>query len=454
MKISTIFIICLFSISYLFAEEYKNISYDWSQIVLPKNDKPLMSLITEKNELLIVGDSALYYSNDYGKSLKAFPGGTVFFQIFGYQYDKDNGIYLIIDGNSGNEIYVPIYYLNPSRDSLISVTQDFGNNSHIYKKYNDEHNLSYYTLFTDIISDQYLLIGTHAEVWLYDIINKKYSSIKYIDDLIQDLIQKDSISLFTINLVNVNQLSKRIDIYYSVGTPDYHIYSNDLGKTWKNDLFQRNCIPYPGDIILGYAQWNKKDRWYIPIILTNTIESIDNNCNIFYKEFSFKTGIGIFYYMTQYNFYAVDSLVIFPSFDHKLLLSKDYGHNYDTIDNIPVAVDNIQFLVTQVFTDSKVLILSWNKDKTSAVYVGTPKPTSVDSEIENNDLVIYPNPARDYIEIHSSEGSIIQIFNTLGENVLTVVQTSSSVQRLDISNLSLGMYFIKIGNRVEKFVKM
>ena len=78
---------------------------------------------------------------------------------------------------------------------------------------------------------------------------------------------------------------------------------------------------------------------------------------------------------------------------------------------------------------------------------------------------IYPNPAGDYIEINFDafiptlkrvvdEVSDIQIFNTLGEIVLSVEQTPPSVHRIDISKLSPGMYFIKIGNRVEKFVKM
>jgi hypothetical protein len=76
---------------------------------------------------------------------------------------------------------------------------------------------------------------------------------------------------------------------------------------------------------------------------------------------------------------------------------------------------------------------------------------------------ISPNPARDYIEISSinptlksgvDDCSAIQIFNTLGEIFMSVEQTSSSVQRIDVSHLAPGIYFIKIGNRVERFVKM
>ena len=89
--------------------------------------------------------------------------------------------------------------------------------------------------------------------------------------------------------------------------------------------------------------------------------------------------------------------------------------------------------------------------------------TSVNEIEDNTSFRIYPNPASDYLEISSinptlklgvDEGLDIRIFNTLGEIVMSLEQTSPSVQRIDISNLSPGIYFIKIGNKVEKFVKM
>ncbi len=83
-----------------------------------------------------------------------------------------------------------------------------------------------------------------------------------------------------------------------------------------------------------------------------------------------------------------------------------------------------------------------------------------------NDLsgVIYPNPARDYIEINferwsppsrwtPSGSDEIKIYNSLAELVLTVeTKNFSSLQRIDISHLPVGIYFIQIGNYTEKFV--
>jgi hypothetical protein len=74
---------------------------------------------------------------------------------------------------------------------------------------------------------------------------------------------------------------------------------------------------------------------------------------------------------------------------------------------------------------------------------------------------IYPNPASEYIFIQPSEGfkpsegSGVQIFNTLGECVMTVgAQLAVPLQRIDISHLPTGVYYLRIGNRTQMFVKV
>jgi photosystem II stability/assembly factor-like uncharacterized protein len=85
---------------------------------------------------------------------------------------------------------------------------------------------------------------------------------------------------------------------------------------------------------------------------------------------------------------------------------------------------------------------------------------------DNSQITVYPNPANDFIEIsipensnHTLKGMVengkekVQIFNTLG---IEVGQSSliDDKNRIDISHLQAGIYFIKIGDKVEKFVKM
>lgn len=89
------------------------------------------------------------------------------------------------------------------------------------------------------------------------------------------------------------------------------------------------------------------------------------------------------------------------------------------------------------------------------------------SDVKDNKLnfSVYPNPAMNYIEVtlsdenlanNISEDVTVKIFNILGEEVLPEVlytKLNSTSKRIDISYLPKGVYFIHIGDRIEKFVK-
>jgi len=90
--------------------------------------------------------------------------------------------------------------------------------------------------------------------------------------------------------------------------------------------------------------------------------------------------------------------------------------------------------------------------------------TSVESESDElSNIILSPNPATDFIEIDMrrwaplakwspSEG--IRIFNVFGQIVLSVGVQNFEPLRINVTSLTTGMYFVRIGDRVGKFVKM
>ena len=78
----------------------------------------------------------------------------------------------------------------------------------------------------------------------------------------------------------------------------------------------------------------------------------------------------------------------------------------------------------------------------------------------NNTIIISPNPASDYIEIRLdevilSEAKDLKIYNTLGECVITPLAFGEGMGvRLDISPLPPGVYIVRFGDRVSKFIKL
>ncbi len=93
------------------------------------------------------------------------------------------------------------------------------------------------------------------------------------------------------------------------------------------------------------------------------------------------------------------------------------------------------------------------------------KVTNVENDTKpdfsNSDIFIYPNPAGDYIIIQTSEVSEtsevykVQIFDMLGIEVLSeFIHPMNSSYRMNVESLPAGVYYIRIGDKVAKFVKM
>ncbi|MBX3045045.1 MAG: T9SS type A sorting domain-containing protein [Candidatus Kapabacteria bacterium] len=112
-------------------------------------------------------------------------------------------------------------------------------------------------------------------------------------------------------------------------------------------------------------------------------------------------------------------------------------------------------------------------DTTDLKFTGT-STTSVWESGEDRGIRINPNPARDYIVIALDRWTPlskwrpsvqVQIFDMLGievgQSFLIVNDSNNNSQsgmidllKIDVSHLPAGVYFIRIGNKVEKFVKM
>lgn len=70
----------------------------------------------------------------------------------------------------------------------------------------------------------------------------------------------------------------------------------------------------------------------------------------------------------------------------------------------------------------------------------------------DNKISVYPNPADDFIMISVKQPTHYTISDIFGKIILKGVILSDN-QQIDISELSYGMYFIKIGTKLEKFIK-
>ncbi|OGU55844.1 MAG: hypothetical protein A2X64_11430 [Ignavibacteria bacterium GWF2_33_9] len=109
-------------------------------------------------------------------------------------------------------------------------------------------------------------------------------------------------------------------------------------------------------------------------------------------------------------------------------------------------------------TDSHNYIISENYFSIYEENINQTFKKSVDeSSFVSPNLSLYPNPATSTITLTGvSEGvSECEIYDVLGEKVMTIETRSNvSLQQIDVSALPPGVYFVKVGDLGQKFVKM
>ena len=131
--------------------------------------------------------------------------------------------------------------------------------------------------------------------------------------------------------------------------------------------------------------------------------------------------------------------------------------------------DSIAMNVYNITTNSVTVPVAPNKthywyvvahapgfDSAGSEYYHSFKNEAVSNSIEEfNDsdfITITPNPASEYIEIKSCAcAKKVEIFDATG---MLVSSETPILNKVDIKNLSKGIYFLKINNRIFKFIKI
>jgi photosystem II stability/assembly factor-like uncharacterized protein len=151
---------------------------------------------------------------------------------------------------------------------------------------------------------------------------------------------------------------------------------------------------------------------------------------------------------------------------NKLLLSTDSGENWAYCN-----MEGIQnLMIRKVFVRDNYVFAGARRNfssKTGGFYIANLNDLINSTSIFDNftdikPFSIYPNPAGDFITIQFSNKELqpfaesvkVQIFDVLGIEVMTtLIHPMTPSHRMNIEHLPHGVYFIRIGNNFEKFVK-
>ena len=117
----------------------------------------------------------------------------------------------------------------------------------------------------------------------------------------------------------------------------------------------------------------------------------------------------------------------------------------------PLVADTGTITITYSYTDMH----GCSNTKTQNIVVSSCSTTGINQLANNNDINIYPNPAQNSITISGKQLAEIQITDMLG-NILIKneeLKMKNGIMQIDISNLQSGVYFLRVGNAMQKFIK-
>ena len=232
-------------------------------------------------------------------------------------------------------------------------------------------------------------------------------------------------------------------------------------KSIKSDYFKssRDILP-------------TKDSGYVILSMIAGLTKLDKNMNILWQKPLMGDTLTRLFSMVENNdgdYICAGHTVKYDKYGREdSTTSKGWVVKVDKNGN---KVWDLPIGKTGVNNDFRYISLSGNNEyfvagtvENSAVVIKLrDNTTDVNEIIKENEINISPNPATDFIEINlnnevsSIAAGKVQIFDMLGMEIITTpypLLAKEGNMRIDISHLPAGVYFIRIGDKVEKIVKI
>jgi ligand-binding sensor domain-containing protein len=287
-----------------------------------------------------------------------------------------------------------------------------------------------------------LYFDRNNNIWLTYKINTIASGIIKFDGINSQIFDVNNSGLLS---NSVTSMAQDIDGTYWFGTEE-GIVSFD-GSNWKT-FFREYRKPYDSiawSMCIDSVGTKYFATWSCIIVLKdNKISYIDTTTTKFYFG-AFRSIV-----IDKKNNIWVGTYTSLAKYD-----GKDFKAVYGPAENVVVDSHNNKWFVTRddyLVCDNLVV---YNEDGLQGI-------NGIEENFISKDetQMIYPNPASDFIEISVgaqlavSDQSEIRIFNIYGQTVLFVGAIHELPLQIDVSGLAPGMYFVRIGDKVQKFIKL
>jgi len=121
----------------------------------------------------------------------------------------------------------------------------------------------------------------------------------------------------------------------------------------------------------------------------------------------------------------------------------------ETIQNKAYRIDEgirVAATVADIDGDSKPDLFVGNWAGGVSFFKGTEPVESKIIDIQQDDIIIYPNPTTGELTIDNGQWTMkgVEIYDMYGRKQFSIVNCQLSIEKIDISHFSAGIYFVKI----------
>ena len=259
--------------------------------------------------------------------------------------------------------------------------------------------------------------------------------------------------------------NKQWNVCYDIA--GYHYYVYTIAYKWFGEDTVINDLTYK---IIYSSETNSPYQWHIDCFMREDTASqkvyqryTNHQWERIVYDFNLNEGDTIFatnehYLVVQ----SVNDIILGDGITRKKI---DLGHSYDgsvletwiegigsdwgITNSMTWMYDGAtEYLICMTVNDEILYSYNASGNCWRQGYIGI-------DDIDKEDFLIYPNPAREYtyIDFGGSMSGEMEIYGIAGM-LVAKLEYNGEALRLDLTDLQPGVYFVRLGNATMKFVKM
>ncbi len=146
-------------------------------------------------------------------------------------------------------------------------------------------------------------------------------------------------------------------------------------------------------------------------------------------------------------------------------MAETQGNSTSSITIERLAGKDMTFALAQVgklaFANDSIYLVAHNgnilgkeaQSKTRKVFFHSVEKPSATSQVSDNNILVFPNPAEDHIIVNGLEaGTTVRIYANDGK-LLEATTAEGNTATLQVSHLAQGTYLLQINTSIVKFIK-